>query len=43
MSFGIGRGVAEVQLLKNNETGPIFWNFLNILIKSCIGIAIDVS
>ena len=22
MSFGIGRGVAEVQILKNSETGP---------------------
>ena len=36
MSFGIGRGVAEVQILKNSETGPISWNFLNILIKLCI-------
>ena len=43
MSFGIGRGVAEVQILKNSETGPISWNFLNILIKLCINIAIDVS
>ena len=43
MSFGIGRGVAEVQILKNSETGPISWNFLNILIKLCIKIAIDVS
>ena len=43
MSFGIGRGVAEVQILKNTETGPIFWNFLNILVKLCINIAIDVS
>ena len=42
-SFGIGRGVAEVQIQKNNETGPISWNFLNILIKLCINIAIDVS
>ena len=31
MSFGIGRGVAEVQMLKNCETGPNSWNFLNIL------------
>ena len=36
-------GVAEVQILKNSETGPISWNFLNILIKLCINIAIDVS
>ena len=43
MSFGIGRGVAEVQILKNSETGPISWNVLNILIKLCINIAIDVS
>ena len=45
MSFGIGWGVAEVQILKkkNSETGPISWNFLNILIKLCIDIAIDVS
>ena len=41
MSFGIGRGVAEVQMLKNSETGPISWNFFNILIKLCINIAID--
>ena len=43
MSFGIGRGVAEVQILKNSKTGPISRNFLNILIKLCINIAIDVS
>ena len=43
MSFGIGRGVAEDQILKNIETGPISWNFLNILIKLCIHVAIDVS
>ena len=41
MSFVSGRGVAEVQILKNSETGPK--NFLNILIKLCIDIAIDVS
>ena len=43
MSFGIDWGVAEVQILKNSETGPITWNFFNILIKLCINIAIDVS
>ena len=43
MSFGIGRGIAEVQILKNSETCPISWNFLNILIKIIINIAIDVS
>ena len=42
MLVGIGRGVAKVQILKNSETGPISWNFLNILIKSCINIGIDV-
>ena len=43
MSFGIGRGVAEVQILKNGKTDPISWNFLNILIKLLINIAIDLS
>ena len=43
MSVGIGWGVAEVQILKYSETVPISWNFLNILIKLCINIAIDVS
>ena len=44
MSFGIGRGVAEIQILKNSETGPISLNFLNILKKKiCINIATDVS
>ena len=43
MSFGIGRGVAEVQILKNSETGPISWNVLIVFIKLCINIAIDVS
>ena len=43
MSFGIGQDVAEVQILKNSETGPISWNFLNILVKLCINIAIEVS
>ena len=43
MSFEIGRSVAEVQILKNSEACPISWNFLDILIKLCINIAIDVS
>ena len=43
MSFAIGRDVAEVQILKNGETSPISWNFLNILIKLCINIAIAMS
>ena len=33
MLFGIGRGAAEVQNLKNTETGPISWNILNIFNK----------
>ena len=43
MSFGICRGVAEIQILKNSETGPISLNVLNILLKLCINIATDVS
>ena len=43
MSFGIDRGVADIQILKKSETGPISWNVLNILIKLCINIAIEVS
>ena len=43
MSFRIGQGFAEDQILKNSETGPIAWNFFNILIKLCINLAIDVS
>ena len=38
MSFGIGRGVAEVQILKNNETGPLlklFEYFNKIMHKRC--------
>ena len=42
MSFGIDQGVAEVQILKNSEIGPISCNF-NILIKLCRNIAIEVS
>ena len=26
MAFGIGRGVTEVQILKNSETGPIAYD-----------------
>ena len=43
MSFKIGRGFAEVQILKKSETDPISWNLLNILIKFCIHVTIDVS
>ena len=27
MTFGIGRGFVEVQILKKSETGPISWTF----------------
>ena len=30
MSFVIGRGFAEVQIRKKNETGPISWTVGNI-------------
>ena len=43
MSFWIGRGFAEVQILKKTVKLALSWNFLNILIKLCIDIAIDVS
>ena len=36
-------GLAEVQIMKYSETGPISRNFLNILIKLCINIATDLS
>ena len=50
MTFGIGRGFAEVQILKKmwfkfwkkNETGPIPWTFWYILIKFCVPITIDM-
>ena len=34
MTFGIGRGFEEVQILKKNETGPISWTSWYILIKN---------
>ena len=34
MSFVIGQGFVEVQILKNSEADPISWNVLNILIKA---------
>ena len=43
MPFGTDRGFAEVQILKNIETGPISWNLLNTLITFCKHITIDVS
>ena len=42
MIFGIGRGFAEVQILKKSETDPIPWTFWYILIKFCIPITIDM-
>ena len=43
MIFGIGRGFAEVQILKKvTETGPIPWTFWYILIKFCIPITTDM-
>ena len=41
MPFVIGRGFAEVQILKKSETGSISWTFWNILIRFCIHIIID--
>ena len=43
MIFGIGRGSAEVQILKKSETGPIPWTFWYILITFCIPITINMS
>ena len=42
MIFGIGRGFAEVQILKKSETGPMPWTFWYILTKFCIPITIDM-
>ena len=42
MIFGIGRGFAEVQILKKSETGPIPWSFWYILINFCKPITIDM-
>ena len=41
MIFGIGRGLAKVQILKKSETGPIHCTFWYILIKFCIPITTD--
>ena len=43
MSFGIDRGIAYVQIMKHSETGPISWNYFNILITFYIHINTDVS
>ena len=42
MIFGIGRGFAEIQILKKSETGPIPWTFWYSLIEFCIPITIDM-
>ena len=42
MTFGIGRGFAEVQILKESETGPISETFWYLMIKFCIPITIDM-
>ena len=43
MSFFIGRGFAELQILKKkkNENGPISWTQWNIVMKFSIHIGID--
>ena len=41
MLFFIGRGFAELQILKKNENGPISWTEWNIVMKFCIHIGID--
>ena len=42
MIFGIGRGFAEVQILKKSETCSIPWIFWYILINFCVPITIDM-
>ena len=39
MTFFIGRGFAELQILKS-ENGPISWTEWNIVMKFCIHIGI---
>ena len=41
MTFIIGRGFAECQILKKSENGPISWTEWNILINFCVNIDID--
>ena len=40
MSFGIGRGVADVQIVKKLNS-PISWTEWNILINFCVNIDIN--
>ena len=42
MTLGIGRGFAEVQILKKSEAGPISWTFWYILINVWLPIAINM-
>ena len=42
MTLWIGRGFAEVQILKKSESGPVSWTFWYILIQFCIPITIDM-
>ena len=44
MTFFIGRGFAELQILKKwkSENGPISWIEWNIVMKFCIHIDIDM-
>ena len=41
MTFIIGRGFAECQILKKSENGPISWTEWNILINFCVNTDID--
>ena len=41
MTFFIGRGFAELQILKKKDNGAISWTEWNIVMKFCIHIDID--
>ena len=41
MTFIIGRGFADLQILKKSETVPISWTEWNIVMKFCIRIDTD--
>ena len=41
--LGLAEALPRFKFWTNSKTGPISWNFLNILIKLCINIAIDVE
>ena len=41
MTFIIGRGFADRQILKKSENGPIFYTKWNNLINCCVNIDID--